>query len=78
MNEEGYLSLSVHEQRQPKTKAEVFSLLCNFGQFYLQIYPAKTAGFLEYLRYLTENTSDMTDGSGGPQTGHGHKTTIYW
>ena len=60
MNEEGYLSFNVHKPTQPKRKAEIFSLLYDFGQFYLQIYPAKTAGFLEYLHYLTENTSDMT------------------
>ena len=59
MNEEGYLSFSVHKPMQPKTKAEVFSLLYDFGQFHLQMYPAKTVGFLEYLHYLMENTSNM-------------------
>ena len=59
MNEEGYLSFNVHKPTQHKTKAEVFSLLYDFGKFYLQMYPAKTAGFLEYLHYLMENTSNM-------------------
>ena len=47
-------------QCNQKQKQRFFSLLYDFGQFYLQIYPAKTAGFLEYLHYLTENNSDMT------------------
>ena len=35
-------------------KQEIFFLLYTFGQYYLQIFPAKAAGFLEYLAYLTK------------------------
>ena len=59
MNEEGYLSFNVQKPAQPKTKYDIFKLLCLFGQFYLQIYPDKVAGFLEYLYYLFDNTADM-------------------
>ena len=35
-------------------KSVLFFLLYNFGQFYLQLYPEKAAGFLEYLGFLTK------------------------
>ena len=41
-------------------KSEIFFLLYQFGQFYLQIYPEKTVGFLEYLSFLTKMCDKMS------------------
>ena len=35
-------------------KSEIFFLLYTFGMYYLQRFPHKAAGFLEYLAYLTK------------------------
>ena len=45
--------------KDPTTKSEIFYLLYQFGMFYLQLYPAKIAGFLEYLGFLTKEAKDF-------------------
>ena len=46
--------------KQITQKSEMFFLLYQFGQFYLQIYPEKTVSFLEYLSFLTKMCDKMT------------------
>ena len=50
---ESHLKEFLVKEREPSKKSEVFELLYRFGMFYLQVYPGKTASFLEYLHYLT-------------------------
>ena len=45
---------------EPKTRPELYQLLYAFGQYYLQCFPAKTAGFLEYLTYLTKYCAHLS------------------
>ena len=40
--------------KQITQKSEIFFLLYQFGQIYLQIYPEKAVSFLEYLSFLTK------------------------
>ena len=42
------------QNKQPKTRPEFYTLLYAFGQYYLQVFPGKTASFLEYLSFLTK------------------------
>ena len=46
--------------KEPTTKADIFYLLYQFGQFYLQVYPNKMAGFLEYLGFLTKECQNFS------------------
>ena len=38
----------------PRSRSELFQLLYSFGQYYLQCYPQKACGFLEYLAYISK------------------------
>ena len=38
----------------PCSRSELFQLLYAFGQYYLQCYPQKACGFLEYLAYISK------------------------
>ena len=60
LQDAGLLTVNVPKSAQPKTKGDYFQLLYAFGQFYLQIYPGKTASFLEYLSYMTTYASEFT------------------
>ena len=52
LQDSGLLTVNVPKVAQPKTKEDFFSLYA-FGQCHLQVYPKKTASFLEYLEYMT-------------------------
>ena len=52
-------SSSALQNRHPKTRPEFYALLYTFGQYYLQIFPSKTAAFLEYLSFLTVYASQF-------------------
>ena len=41
-------------------KSELFYLLYNFGQYYLQLYPEKASSFLEYCAFSTKICDDFT------------------
>ena len=45
---------------EPKMRPELYQLLYTFGQYYLQCFPAKTVGFLEYLTYLTKYCAHLS------------------
>ena len=44
----------------PHTKLEFFDLLYSFASYYLQVYPDKLLGFLDYCIYLTACSRDLT------------------
>ena len=53
----GHVTVTTTSKNVPKpitNKSELFYLLYNFGQYYLQLYPEKASGFLEYLAFLTK------------------------
>ena len=53
----GHMTVTTMSKNVPKpmtNKSELFYLLYNFGQYYLQLYPEKASGFLEYLAFLTK------------------------
>ena len=50
-NTNGYKTKNVNAKPISK-KSEIFYLLYTFGMYYLQLFPQKAAGFLEYLTYL--------------------------
>ena len=52
-NANGYKTKNVNAKPISK-KSEIFYLLYTFGMYYLQLFPQKAAGFLEYLAYLTK------------------------
>ena len=52
-NTNGYKTKNVNAKPISK-KSEIFYLLYTFGMYYLQLFPQKAAGFLEYLAYLTK------------------------
>ena len=56
----GVLTVNVPKSALPKSKGDVFQLLYTFGQYYLQVYLGKAAGFLEYMAYLTSYSSEFT------------------
>ena len=50
-------NLEIKSKGNAKTitkKLEIFFLLYQWGMYYLQLYPEKAAGYLEYLAYLTK------------------------
>ena len=53
----GHVTMTTTKKDVPKNitqKSELFFLLYQFGQYYLQLYPSKASGFLKYLAYLTK------------------------
>ena len=60
LQESGLLTVNIPKAAQPKTKGDFFLLLYAFGQFYLQVYPDKTASFLEYLAYMMHYSTEFT------------------
>lgn len=59
----GHVTMTTTKKDVPKDitqKSELFFLLYQFGQYYLQIYPSKASGFLEYLGYLTKICDNFT------------------
>ena len=51
-------SASALQTKQPKSRLEFYTLLYAFGQYYLQVFPGKTAAFLKYLSFLTKYASN--------------------
>ena len=53
----GHVTVTSTSKNVPKEitqKSELFYLLYQFGQYYLQKYPTKTSGYFEYLAFLTK------------------------
>ena len=59
----GHVTVTTTTKNVPKkitNKSELFYLLYNFGQYYLQLYPEKASSFLEYCAFLTKICDDFT------------------
>ena len=61
LNESDFVDLLTGLTRQTSiSKPEIFECLYIFGMYYLQKYPGKTAGFLEYLVFLQHQAVYLT------------------
>ena len=56
----GFTIMSAANNKSITKKSEVFYLLYQFGQYYLQVFPEKAIAFLEYLGFLTKYAASFS------------------